>query len=129
MMAPSSQDQEPPAIPGRFTDDIQAFLSCVLTARDGGFINFSRAGLFLNEVANECSKVNDLASLFTILKCGQSFASADEDYKRATNITLVIPPKIRGVWKWNFLGIFRRGDSNEEEQIYGSADYVCAETG
>ncbi len=39
----------------------------------------------------------------------------------------VIPPKIRGVWKWNFLGIFRRGDSNEEEQIYGSADHVCAQ--
>jgi hypothetical protein len=42
---------------------------------------------------------------------------------------MVIPPKIRGVWKWNFLGIFRRGYSNEEKQIYGSADYVCAETG
>jgi RHS repeat-associated protein len=45
--------------------------------------------------------------------------------QRQENAT-VIPPRIRGVWKWNFLGIFRRGDSNEEEQIYGSADHVCA---
>ena len=40
----------------------------------------------------------------------------------------VIPPILRGLWKWNFLGIFERGDSNEEEQIYrrAGAEHIAA---
>jgi hypothetical protein len=31
---------------------------------------------------------------------------------------------MRGLWKWNFLGIVERGDSNEEEQAIGTITAV-----
>ena len=64
-----------------------------------------------------------------LMPAGHILGSAQVVIEYDGQRAVVIPPKLRGVWKWNFLGIFRRGDSNEKEQIYGSADHVCAETG
>jgi hypothetical protein len=40
-----------------------------------------------------------------------------------------IPPKLKGVWKYDLLGILSEENRMKKNIFYGSADHVCAEAG